>query len=77
MSNAFNVRGRSASIKTIRDNLGDEPSQNFGERRISMTFNMPEDWHRRFKIAAAARGMSMKEMLVELFDQYEAGRRQD
>lgn len=72
MSNAFNVRGRSASIKAIKSSIGDEPSTNFGERKVSMTFGMSEDWHRRFKIAAAARGLSMKEMLIEMFDQYEA-----
>lgn len=38
------------------------------ERLVGMTFNMPFEWHMRFKIAAVASGMSMKELFVDCFD---------
>lgn len=42
-----------------------------GERLAPMTFNMPRDWHTRFKITAATRGMNMKELLIESFAAWE------
>ena len=35
-----------------------------------MTFNVPQDWHSRFKMTAAARGISMKELFLECVDAY-------
>ena len=49
---------------------GDEDDKSVGkpeERLVGMTFNMPVEWHMRFKIAAVASGMSMKELLVDSF----------
>lgn len=42
-----------------------------GEDMASMTFVMPRDWHTRFKMTAALRGISMKDLLVESFDVWE------
>lgn len=73
MSDVFNVRKKPASMTDIKDKLQDGPSKNFGEKRvISMTFNMDEDWHRRFKVEASMRGISMKELFEECFRLYEA-----
>lgn len=41
------------------------------ERLAPMTFNMPRDWHARFKMTAAMRGMSMKDLLIESFAAWE------
>lgn len=48
----------------VSDNMQDE-------RLAPMTFNMPRDWHTRFKMTAAMRGISMKELLVEAFETWE------
>ena len=40
------------------------------EKLAPMTFNMPRNWHTEFKMTAAAHGMSMKELLMECFDQW-------
>jgi len=37
---------------------------------VSMTFNMPEYWHREFKMHATQRGMSMRDFLVEIFNDW-------
>lgn len=42
------------------------------ERLAPMTFNMPRDWHTRFKMTAASRGLSMKELLTEAFEAWES-----
>jgi len=35
-----------------------------GEKLAPMTFNMPKSWHTKFKMDAAARGISMKDLMV-------------
>lgn len=51
---------------------GSEAANNMkGERIAPMTFNMPRDWHTRFKVTAASRGMNMKELLIECFAAWE------
>lgn len=42
---------------------------------VGMTFNMPRDWHTRFKVAAIEEGLSMKELLIILFEQWLRRRR--
>lgn len=34
---------------------------------VMMSFNMPVDWHTRFKMTAVSRQISMKDLLVECF----------
>ena len=41
------------------------------ERLIGMTFNMPESWHRRYKMRAVQEGTSMRGLLIKIFDEYE------
>ena len=41
------------------------------ERLAPMTFNMPRDWHTRFKMAAVQRGINMKDLLIECFAAWE------
>ncbi|RCW87168.1 hypothetical protein [Paracoccus lutimaris] len=48
-----------------------EPSENFSERRVGMTFNMPESRHKRFKMAALQSDMSMREPLIRSFDAWQ------
>lgn len=38
---------------------------------VGMTFNMPRDWHTRFKLTAVSQGIDMKELLVRSFAAYE------
>ena len=42
-----------------------------GERLAPMTFNMPRDWHTKFKMTATANGMNMKDLLLECFAAWE------
>lgn len=51
------------------------PDNKTGERLAPMTFNMPREWHIRFKMTAASRGISMKELLVESFAAWEREQR--
>lgn len=54
----------------------DAPSENFAPGKISsMTFNMPEEWHKSFKMAALVRGITMKELLEEIFADYQKRQR--
>jgi len=41
-----------------------------GERLAPMTFNMPRSWHLEFKMEAAVRGISMKELLQDSYAAY-------
>lgn len=53
------------------------PADNMkAERLAPMTFNMPRDWHTRFKMTAAAHSMSMKDLLVESFAAWEREQKQ-
>lgn len=45
-------------------------SNNFKERLVGMTFNMPFDWHREFKMRALQENISMRELLIRSFDAY-------
>jgi len=52
------------------------PADNMkGERLVPMTFNMPRDWHTRFKMTAVSRGINMKELLIESFAAWEREQR--
>lgn len=42
-----------------------------GDRLAPMTFNMPRDWHTKFKMTAVAHGMNMKDLLIESFAAWE------
>lgn len=42
-----------------------------GERLAPMTFNMPREWHTRFKMTATAHGMDMKQLLIQSFAAWE------
>jgi hypothetical protein len=41
------------------------------ERLAPMTFNMPREWHTRFKVTAATLGIDMKTLLIESFAAWE------
>lgn len=47
-----------------------------GEKLVGMTFNMPRDWHTRFKMTAVSRGLDMKEFLIECFAAWERQERE-
>jgi hypothetical protein len=54
-----------------------QPANNMqGDRLAPMTFNMPRDWHIRFKSTAAINGMSMKDLLIASFDAWEREQRE-
>lgn len=77
MSDPFqpNKARKRATMAEIRAKT-DAPSENFALGKISsMTFNMPEEWHKAFKMAALVRGITMKELLEELFSEYQKGQR--
>lgn len=49
-----------------------QPADNMKDKReIMMSFNMPIEWHSRFKMTAASRGIKMRELLMECFDTWE------
>lgn len=55
-----------------KDVAGTAPANNMsGERLAPMTFNMPQDWHKRFKTTAVLHEMSMKDLLIESFAAWE------
>ncbi len=63
----FQVRRKITDIKSGEKTA----SNNFpSEKVISMTFNMPEEWHIRFKLEATKRGIYMKDLLEECFELY-------
>lgn len=41
------------------------------KKEVMMSFNMPTDWHVRFKTTAVMKGLSMKDLLIEVFDEWE------
>ncbi len=48
------------------------PANNMRDERLApMTFNMPRNWHTRFKATAVLRGMNMKDLLIECFEAWE------
>ena len=64
----FRVK-RPASVTEVKDEKG--ASDNFSAPHISMTFNVDPVWHSRFKVEAAIRGITMKELFLECFALYE------
>lgn len=67
----FNVR-KASKVTDLAERAIPKASNNLPEEKtISMTFNMPEDWHRRFKMAAVSRGIHMKELFEECFSLWE------
>ena len=68
--NPFKVQKRAASVLNVREaEKAQGPSSNFTEERlIGMTFNMPEEWHREFKVAAIAEGVNMHELFRRCFE---------
>jgi predicted HicB family RNase H-like nuclease len=40
------------------------------ERRISVNVRAPEEWHRRLKIAAARRGVTISELVRQLVEEF-------
>ena len=69
MSNSpFQVR-KTAKITDVKQAEAPVASDNFQtERLVGMTFNMPESWHTEFKVTAATRGISMRELLIQSFE---------
>lgn len=70
--------GRSGTVPFLpKKNLEGPTAQNMSDEKLApMTFNMPRDWHTRFKMTAALHNMSMKDLLVESFDLWERLQRQ-
>lgn len=52
----------------MTDTINPHPGSN---KKIGMTFNMPVDWHTRFKMRSIQDGMNMTEMLYQCFLAYE------
>lgn len=70
-STPFSVK-KPASVTSAKV---EDSADNFGaERTVGMTFNMPEGWHREFKVMAAVEGMSMRDLLIKCFDHYKASK---
>ena len=67
----FAVR-RAGRVTDLAEKDTRTASQNLPTMKvISMTFNMPDEWHRRFKVTASSRGLTMKELFEECFALYE------
>lgn len=59
-----------AKVTDIASAETNQASDNFSAPHVSMTFNVDPVWHSRFKIEAAIRGISMKELFLECVDLY-------
>lgn len=74
MSSAFQVKKKPASpLDNIDEPTINKPSENYGDKteaQVGMTFNMPKSWHTEFKTTASSRGMSMRDFLMEVFDNW-------
>ena len=57
----------SVTSDTVRE-AATKASTNFKEKKAGMTFNMPKDWHREFKVTAASHGLDMHELLEQCFE---------
>ncbi len=69
----FKVGKSPASVKALKESAPEasEASENFkAEKVVGMTFNMPETWHREFKMHSVQNGTTMRELLVEVWDFY-------
>lgn len=44
---------------------------------VGMTFNMPREWHMQFKMLATQRGVSMHQLLQDIFDEWQRDRRRE
>ncbi|NKX37346.1 hypothetical protein HGG70_05280 [Rhodobacteraceae bacterium R_SAG4] len=69
----FKVGKSPASVTALKDSAPEtkEASENFkSEKLVGMTFNMPESWHRDFKMRSVQEGMSMRELLMKIYDEY-------
>lgn len=55
----------------IPDTDGCQKESEPPEPLAPMTFNMPREWHTRFKLRAAERGISMKALLLEIVGKWE------
>lgn len=74
-SSPFNTKARKpvsmADVAGEMDDIQDKPSENFSAQRlVGMTFNMPVSWHTRFKITAAEKGITMRQLLEDCFSAY-------
>lgn len=54
------------TLEKAPDNLS-QPT----ERLVDMNFRVPESMHRKFKVTAAMRGISMKDLLDECWSLYQ------
>lgn len=56
----------------LKNVVGVAPAKSVsGERLAPMTFNMPKEWHTRFKTTAVIHDMSMKDLLAASFEAWE------
>lgn len=68
-SNSFKVN-KPASVTSAKE-AAIQPSNNLpDERLVGMTFNMPKEWHTKFKMTALTEDISMRDLLFRCFDVY-------
>lgn len=76
MSNAFKNRRPASVNDTKAIAVVDQAPENFEKpKSIGMTFVMEPEWHSQFKVAAAMQGISMREFLVQLFEEWKRNQR--
>lgn len=75
-SSPFQVRKR-ARITDIPDAKPIKASENFKKKLVGMTFNVPPEWHKRFKMASIQENMTMHDLLYKCFDAYLSQQRGD
>lgn len=55
-----------------------QPADNMQAKSLTgMTFNVPKDWHTRFKVGATLHGLTMHEFLYKVFDEWEKDRKRE
>lgn len=70
---------KNTAMPFIPDSASQEPARaanNLKDKNQTMlSLNMPNHWHKRFKMTAASQGLTMREFLMECFDTWERGQK--
>lgn len=65
---------------SFEEATGDEAeiaAERHANKRVGMTFNMKKNWHTRFKLTAISRGVSMRQLLIEIFAAWERAQKEE
>ena len=70
-------RGLPLTSDEATDEKVDLAADRHAKKRVGMTFVMPREWHTKFKMAAISRGISMRQLLIEIFAAWERKQKEE